>query len=71
MSEVARAYVDCNNSELAFGSRTLYEDSDGMGRVVFKIALGLSDVRLRASSGGSTGERLMKAICAKPKTAAR
>jgi hypothetical protein len=66
-SEVALAYLDCKNNELAFGSRTLYDDSDGMGRVVFTIALALSDVRLRAFSSGSTGEQLMKAVCAKPK----
>jgi hypothetical protein len=71
MSEVALAYLDCKNNELAFGSRTLYADSDGMGRVVFTIALALSDVRLRASAAGSTGEQLMKAVCSKPKTAAR
>jgi hypothetical protein len=71
LSEVALAYLDCKNSELAFGSRTLYADSDGMGRVVFNIALAFSDVRLRAFSAGSTGEQLMKAVCPKPNTAAR
>jgi hypothetical protein len=71
LSEVALAYLDCKNSELAFGSRTLYADSDGMGRVVFNIALTLSDVRLRVFSAGSTGEQLMKAVCPKANTAAR
>ncbi|HEY4319499.1 MAG TPA: surface-adhesin E family protein [Herbaspirillum sp.] len=71
MSEVALAYLDCKKSELAFGSRTLYEDSDGMGHVVFTIALALNDVRLRAFSAGSTGEQLMKAVCAKSNMAAR
>ncbi|RXZ38360.1 hypothetical protein D9O50_02125 [Oxalobacteraceae bacterium CAVE-383] len=71
MSEVALAYLDCKNSELAFGSRKLYEDADGMGHVVFSIALALGDVRLRAFSAGSTGEQLMKAVCPKPSAAAR
>lgn len=65
-SEVALAYLDCKNSELAFGSRTMYADSGGMGRVVFNIELTLNDVRLRAFSAGSTGEQLMKSICPKP-----
>ena len=65
-SEVALAYLDCKNSELAFGSRTMYADADGMGRVVFNIELTLNDVRLRAFSAGSTGEQLMKSICPKP-----
>jgi hypothetical protein len=65
-SEVALAYLDCKNSELAFGSRTMYADSDGMGKVVFNIELSLNDVRLRAFSAGSTGEQLMKSVCPKP-----
>jgi hypothetical protein len=70
LSEVALAYLDCKKNELAFGSRTLYADSDGMGSVVFNIALTLGDVRLRAFSAGSTGEQLMKAVCPKPLAAA-
>lgn len=65
-SEVALAYLDCKRNQLAFGSRTLYDDTDGMGHVVFSIALALSEVRLRAFSPGSTGEQLMKAVCAHP-----
>jgi hypothetical protein len=65
LSEVALAYLDCKNKSLAFGSRTLYEDSDGAGHVVFNIQLALNDVRLRPFSAGSTGEQLMKSICAK------
>src|ERR1700693_2590119 len=38
-SEVALAYLNCKNSELAFGSRTMYADSNGMGHVVFNIDL--------------------------------
>jgi hypothetical protein len=65
-SEVALAYLDCKNSQLAFGSRTMYADSDGMGHVVFNIELTLNDVRLRASAAGSTGEQLIKSVCPKP-----
>ena len=65
LSEVALAYLDCKNSELAFGRRTMYADSDGMGHTVFNIDLALNDVRLRAFSAGSTGEQLMKSICPK------
>ena len=36
-SEVALAYLNCKNSELAFGSRTMYADSNGMGHVVFHV----------------------------------
>jgi hypothetical protein len=65
-SEVALAYLDCKNNELAFGSRTMYTDTNGMGHVVFNIDLTLNDVRLRASSAGSTGEQLIKSVCPKP-----
>ncbi len=63
MSEIAQTYLDCKNRELAFGSRTMYADLNGKGRVIFTIALALNDVRLRAFSTGSTGEHLMKFVC--------
>jgi hypothetical protein len=70
-SEVALAYLDCSKKELAFGSRKLYADSDGMGAVVFNIDLGLTDVRLRGASAGSTGEQLLKSVCPGVKSATK
>jgi hypothetical protein len=62
-SEIAQTYLDCKNRQLAFGSRTMYADTDGMGNVVFSIALALNDIRLRAFAAGSTGEYLVKFVC--------
>jgi hypothetical protein len=62
-SEIAQTYLDCKNRQLAFGSRTMYADTDGMGNVVFSIALALNDIRLRAFAADSTGEYLVKFVC--------
>jgi hypothetical protein len=62
-SEVARTYLDCKDSEFAFGSRTMYAGDGARGRVIFNVVLTLNDIQLRAISGGSTGERLMRFFC--------
>lgn len=64
-SEIATTFLDCNTSEVAFGSRTMYGDVNGKGGVVFAIELGQNEVRLRKPSPGSTGDYLKQIVCAK------
>ncbi|MDB5777468.1 MAG: hypothetical protein JWP38_3601 [Herbaspirillum sp.] len=64
-SEVARTYLNCEDSEFAFGSRTMYAADGARGRVIFNVVLAFNDIQLRAISNGSTGERLMQFFCSK------
>lgn len=64
-SEVANTFLDCSAREMAFGSRTMYADANGKGRVVLAIELSENEVRLRKPAAGSTGDYLQRIVCAK------
>ena len=63
LSEISVAYLDCDDKQIGFGSRTMYAKPDAQGGALFSPYLAYGDVKLQDTVPGSTGAQMIKAIC--------